>query len=161
LSRAVPPPATGTAPSSPLRLTAGRWLGIYPSITALLLLLGPYLLGRYPTPLIALLLTALLIPITHHVVFPLVERLTGGWVRFPALHGAAHHRVALLVWAVTYPLITAVLLVVLPVLAGRAPIPVITLVVRLIAVPIQSLVILPRLMPRARPWILSAQRSPA
>ncbi|MHA0041140.1 hypothetical protein [Deinococcus sp. PEB2-63] len=53
------------------------------------------------------------------------------------------------------------LLVVLPVLAGRAPIPLITLVVTLIAVPIQSLVILPRLMPRARPWILGVQRSPA
>lgn len=138
MSSPVPSPPTGAAPSSPLRLTAGRWLGIYPSITALLLLLGPYLLGHSPTPLLALLLTALLVPMTHYVVFALVERLTGGWVRFPALPGAAHHRVALLVWAVTYPLITAVLLVVLPVLAGRAPIPLITRAVTLIAVPPSS-----------------------
>ena len=151
---------TRPPPSSPLRLTAGRWLGIYPTITALLLILGPTLLGHYPTPLIALLLTALLVPMTHYLVFPLVERLSGGWVRFPSLHGAAHHRVALLVWAVTYPLITAVLLLVLPILAGRVPIPVLTLVVTLIAVPVQSLLILPRLMPRAMPWIL-AQRRPA
>ncbi|UBV43903.1 hypothetical protein LAJ19_06735 [Deinococcus taeanensis] len=148
-------------PSSPVRLMVGRWLGIYPSITALLLVLGPFLLGRFPTPLIALLLTAVLVPLTHYVMFPLVEHLTRGWVRFPALLGAAHHRVALLVWAVTYPLITAVLLLVLPVLAGHTPVPVITLVVTLIAVPLQSLLILPRLMPRALPWILGAQRSPA
>ncbi|WP_157445225.1 hypothetical protein [Deinococcus actinosclerus] len=45
---------------------------------------------------------------------------------------------ALPVWAVTYPLIAAVPPVVLPVLAGRAPIPLITLAVTLTAVPPSS-----------------------
>ncbi len=96
--------------STPLRLLVGRWLGIYPSITALLLLLGPFLLGKLPTPLVTLILTGLLVPFTHYLVFPLIERLSRGWVRFPAQHGPAHHRAALVVWAVTWPLITLVLL---------------------------------------------------
>lgn len=146
------PPAP--AATSPLRLTAARWLGIYPAITLLLTLLGPLLLGRVPTPLSALILTAILVPLTQFVVFPLVERLTGGhWVRFPVLHGPARYRTALVVWACTYPLITAVLLATLPLLLGRVPLPVVTLVVTLIAVPLQSLVVLPRVMPRAARWI--------
>ncbi|WP_291430261.1 hypothetical protein [Deinococcus sp.] len=149
-STAVPGPA---APSSIGRLTVARWVGIYPTITALLLLLGPVLLGHLPTPLISLLLTALLVPITQYVVFPLIERLSAGRVRFPVLNGPARHRTALVVWAVTYPLITLVLLVILPLLAGHVPIPVLTLVVTLIAVPVQSLVLLPRILPLARPWI--------
>ncbi|MGM9322824.1 hypothetical protein [Deinococcus aquaticus] len=151
---ALPAPVPGPAvPSSLRRLTVARWAGIYPTITALLLLLGPALIGHLPTPLISLLLTALLVPLTQYVVFPLIERLSAGRVRFPVLHGPARHRTALVVWAVTYPLITLVLLIMLPLLAGRVPIPVLTLIVTLIAVPVQSLVLLPRILPLARPWI--------
>lgn len=145
--------------SSPLRLTVGRWLGIYPSITLLLLALGPLLFGHLPTPIITLLLTAILVPLTHYLVFPLIERLTGGWVLFPAQHGRAHHRTAIVVWAVTYPLITLVLLAVLALLHGKTPIPFLTLIVTLIAVPLQSLVLLPAIMPKVRPWILNGTRS--
>lgn len=147
-----------TSASSPLRLAVGRWLGIYPSITLLLLVLGPLLFGQLPTPLITLLLTAILVPLTHYIVFPLIERLLGGWVRFPALHGPAHHRTALVVWAVTYPLITLVLSTVLALLKGTLPIPVLTLIVTLIAVPLQSLVLLPAIMPKVRPWLLNGTR---
>lgn len=144
--------------SSPLRLMVGRWLGIYPSITLLLLALGPLLFGHLPTPIITLLLTAILVPLTHYLVFPLIERLSGGWVRFPAQHGQAHHRTAIVVWAVTYPQITLVLLTVLALLHGKTPIPVLTLIVTLIAVPLQSLVLLPAIMPKVRPWILNGTR---
>lgn len=146
-------PTPANPASSPLRLTVGRWLGIYPAITALLLVLGPYLLGKLPLPLTTLILTAILVPLTHYLVFPLVERLLGGWVRFPALHGPAHHRTALVVWAVTWPLITLVLLLVLSLLHGKVPIPLMTLAVTLIAVPLQSLVLLPAVMPRMMGWI--------
>lgn len=144
-----------TAPvqSSPFRLLVGRWVAIYPTITLLLLGLGPLLFGRFPTPVITLILTGILVPLTHYFVYPLVERLTGGWVRFPAQHGPAHHRTAIVVWAVTYPLITLVLLFVLHLLHGKTPIPLLTLAVTLIAIPIQSLVLLPALMPRVRGWI--------
>ena len=155
MSASAPAPnATLPPTTSPLRLMVARWLGIYPAITLLLLVLGPLLLGRVPTPVSALILTAILVPLTQFVVFPLVERLTGGrWVRFPVLHGRARYRMALVVWACTYPLITAVLLATLPALLGRVPLPVVTLVVTLIAVPLQSLVVLPRVMPLALDWI--------
>ncbi len=144
------PPANPA--SSPLRLTVGRWLGIYPAITTLLLVLGPYLLSKLPLPLTTLIPTAILVPLTHYLVFPLVERLLGSWVRFPAQHGPAHHRTAIVVWA----LITSVLLV-LSLLHGKVPIPLLTLAVTLIAVPLQSLVLLPALMPRTRGWIVGRQ----
>lgn len=149
-------PAPVNPASSPLRLTVGRWLGIYPAITALLLVLGPYLLGKLPLPLTTLILTAILVPLTHYLVFPLVERLLGGWVRFPAQHGPAHHRTAIVVWAVTWPLITLVLLLVLSLLHGKVPIPLLTLAVTLTAVPLQSLVLLPAVMPRMMGWIRGA-----
>lgn len=146
--------------SGPLTLLVARWAGIYVTITALLLVLGPLLLGRLPTPLTALILTGLLVPATHYVVFPLIERLSAGRVRFPVLHGAARHRTAIVIWAVTYPLITAVLSMVLPLLAGRVPIPLLTLIVTVIAVPVQSTILLPRALPLARPWIQGTRSTP-
>ncbi len=134
----------------------GPLAGYLPSIT-LLLVLGPQLFGHLPLPVITLILTGILVPFTHYLVFPLIERLSGGWVRFPAQHGRAHHRTALVVWAVTYPLITAVLTLELALFHGALPIPFSTLVVTLIAVPLQSLVLLPAVMPRARGWIMDGQ----
>ena len=128
-------------------------MAIYPSITLLLLILGPLLLGHLPTPVITLILTGILVPLTHYLVYPLVERFTNGWVVFPAQHGPAHHRTAVVVWAVTYPLITLVLLAVLHFLHGKTPIPLLTLAVTMIAIPLQSLLLLPAIMPRVRGWI--------
>ncbi|WP_309570056.1 hypothetical protein [Deinococcus sp.] len=122
--------------SGTLTLLIARWAGIYVTITALLLALGQVLLGRLPTLVTALILTGLLVLATHSLSFPVIEGLSAGRVRFPVLHGAARHRTALVIWAVTYPLITAVLLIVLPLLAGRVPIPLLTLIVMVIAVPV-------------------------
>ncbi len=147
---------TNDPASSPLRVLLARWLGIYPSITVMLLLLGPYLLGKIPTPLITLILTALLVPLTHYLVFPLIERLSRHWVIFPVQQGHAHHRMAVVIWAVTYPLITVVLLLVLTVMHGQPPIPLLTFIVTIIAVPLQSLVLLPAVIPRVIGWIQRA-----
>ena len=100
-----------------------------------------------------LLLTAALVPLTGYIVFPLLAYASAGWVNLPAPRGAAGRRTLLITWLVTYPLITLVLGTVLALSARSWPLPLTTLVVTLLAVPLQGLVLLPRIMPRAASWI--------
>ena len=138
--------------SGSLRQLFIRWLGIYITITAALLALWPWL-AALPLPLTTLLLTAALVPLTGYIVFPLLAYASAGWVNLPAPRGAAGRRTLLITWLVTYPLITLVLGTVLALSARSWPLPLTTLVVTLLAVPLQGLVLLPRIMPRAASWI--------
>jgi antibiotic biosynthesis monooxygenase (ABM) superfamily enzyme len=50
------------------------WVAIYPLITALLLILGPLILGRLPIPVVTLILSVTLVLLMTFVVMPLLTR---------------------------------------------------------------------------------------
>lgn len=131
-----------------------RWLGVYPTITLIMVSITPKMLGHLPIPVVTFLASALLIPITHYIVFPLVEQVLKKWVQFPVTTQQARHKMAVLQWLITYPLFTATLVLLFPYLAGRIPLPAITLLVSLIVVSTQSFVIMPLLYPRIRNWMV-------
>ncbi|WP_334151740.1 hypothetical protein [Microbacterium sp.] len=56
------------------------WLAVYPLITALLLLLGPLILGL-PIPVITLILSVTLVALLSFVVMPLLTRAFQPWLR--------------------------------------------------------------------------------
>jgi len=55
------------------------WLGVYPTLTATLALLGQ-VMEPWPLPLRTLLVTLLLVPLLVFVVFPLLNRAFQGWL---------------------------------------------------------------------------------
>jgi antibiotic biosynthesis monooxygenase (ABM) superfamily enzyme len=63
------------------------------------------------------------------------------------------HKLALLTWIGIYPTITLVLTFLLPVLLPRFPLPVVTLIVTAIVVPLMSYLVMPLLMRRFGPWL--------
>lgn len=56
------------------------WLGIYPTITSVLLVLMPVLLPRFPLPVVTLIVTAIVVPLMGYVVMPFLLRRFGDWV---------------------------------------------------------------------------------
>lgn len=56
------------------------WLGIYPTITAVLSVLLPVLLPRFPLPVVTAIVTVLVVPLMGYVVMPMLLRLFGAWV---------------------------------------------------------------------------------
>ena len=56
------------------------WLAIYPLVTLVQLLLGPWL-SQFPLPVATLILTLLLVPLMTYVMMPLLERLLGRWLK--------------------------------------------------------------------------------
>lgn len=56
------------------------WLAVYPLITALLFLLGPFILGL-PIPVITLILSVTLVALLSFVVMPLLTRAFQPWLR--------------------------------------------------------------------------------
>ena len=75
---AVPP----VAPRRPNRhkMVFLTWLGIYPTITSVLMVLLPVLLPRFPLPVVTLLITAIVVPLMGYVVMPLLVRAFGPWL---------------------------------------------------------------------------------
>ena len=63
------------------------------------------------------------------------------------------HKMALLTLVGIYPTITAVLSVMLPILLPRFPLPIVTLIITAIVVPLMSYFIMPFLMRRFGPWL--------
>lgn len=63
------------------------------------------------------------------------------------------HKQALLLWVGIYPTITTVLWVLLPILQPRFPLPVITLIVTALVVPLMSFVVMPLLQKRFGAWL--------
>lgn len=62
------------------KLAFVTWLGIYPTITTILTVVLPHVLGRWPLPLITLVVTAIVVPLMSYVVMPLLLRWLGPWV---------------------------------------------------------------------------------
>ncbi len=56
------------------------WVAIYPSITLLMLLFGPYL-ALLPIPLRTLVMTAILVPLMVFVLLPRLQKWFGPWLR--------------------------------------------------------------------------------
>lgn len=75
----VVPPA---APRRPNRhkMVFLTWLGIYPTITSVLMVLLPVLLPRFPLPVVTLMVTAIVVPLMGYVVMPLLVRTFGAWL---------------------------------------------------------------------------------
>lgn len=63
------------------------------------------------------------------------------------------HKLALLTWVGIYPTITLVLSFMLPVLLPRFPLPVVTLIVTAIVVPLMTYLVMPTLLRRFGPWL--------
>ena len=63
------------------------------------------------------------------------------------------HKQALLLWVGIYPTITTVLWFLLPILQPRFPLPVITLIVTALVVPLMSFLVMPLLLRRFGAWV--------
>jgi antibiotic biosynthesis monooxygenase (ABM) superfamily enzyme len=74
-------PPSPPKPPNRHKMVLLTWLGIYPTITAVLSLLLPVLLPRFPLPIVTLIVTALVVPVMGYVVMPTLLRWFGGWVR--------------------------------------------------------------------------------
>lgn len=58
------------------------WMGIYPVITLLVLLLFPFMAANnWPIPLRTLLLTLIAVPIMTYIVIPTLQRLLKNWLQ--------------------------------------------------------------------------------
>lgn len=58
------------------------WLGIYPTITLLVMLLFPYMAANnWPLALRTLTLTAIAVPIMTFVAIPFLQKLLKGWLQ--------------------------------------------------------------------------------
>lgn len=77
------PKATTDQSSQPKRhkQTLLLWVGIYPTITAVLWFLLPLLQPRFPLPVITLIVTAISVPLMSYAVMPLLQKRFGAWVR--------------------------------------------------------------------------------
>ena len=69
------------SPARPPRYkqAAITWLGVYPTLTVTLALLGP-IMETWPLPLRTLLVTLLLVPLLVFMVFPLLNRAFRAWL---------------------------------------------------------------------------------
>lgn len=72
-----------SAPNPPSRhkTVLLTWLGIWPTITAVLWVLLPILLPRFPLPVVTLCVTALVVPLMGYAVMPFLFRRFDGWLR--------------------------------------------------------------------------------
>ena len=70
----------------------------------------------------------------------------------PPLGQPKRHKLALLTWIGIYPTITSILWFLLPVLLPRFPLPVVTLIITAIVVPVMSYVVMPLLLRRFSDW---------
>ena len=71
----------------------------------------------------------------------------------PPLPRPNRHKMVLLTWVGIWPTITSVLWLVLPPLLARFPLPVVTLIVTGIVVPLMGYVVMPFLVSRCHSWL--------
>ncbi len=64
------------------------------------------------------------------------------------------HKMALLTWVGIWPLITTILWLLLPTLLAHFPLPVVTLIVTGMVVPLMSYVVMPALIRMVGPWLM-------
>lgn len=56
------------------------WVGIWPTITLVLLAVLKPLLAIFPLPIVTLIITALVVPLMGYVVMPFLVRTFGDWL---------------------------------------------------------------------------------
>jgi antibiotic biosynthesis monooxygenase (ABM) superfamily enzyme len=82
MTAAAPPPQPPPHhPTNRHKMVLLTWVGIWPTITAVLSLSLPALLARFPLPIVTLIVTAAVVPLMGYVVMPLLVRAFGGWLR--------------------------------------------------------------------------------
>jgi antibiotic biosynthesis monooxygenase (ABM) superfamily enzyme len=64
------------------------------------------------------------------------------------------HKMTFLTWVGIWPLITSILWLLLPTLLAHFPLPVVTLIVTAMVVPLMSCVVMPALIRMAGPWLM-------
>ncbi len=85
---ATTPPTTSSpsAPPGPPRrpnrhkMVFLTWVGIWPTITLVLLAVLQPLLAVFPLPIVTLIITALVVPLMGYVVMPFLTRTFGDWL---------------------------------------------------------------------------------
>lgn len=122
-----------------------RWFAIYLTITFVLWWLGPNLFERLPTYIFALIVTLIVVPAVHYVVLPMMSRITHPWVEVPKLKGVVLHKAAFIFWCSSYPVITVLLYVIPRSLQRQLPLSALTFFITIIAVPVISYLVLPRI----------------
>jgi len=75
----VPPHTLPVRPPPKHKVALLTWLGIYPLITTILAVGGPYIEG-FPVAVRSLVLTVCVIPLMTWVVMPLITRVTANWL---------------------------------------------------------------------------------
>lgn len=71
----------------------------------------------------------------------------------PSLRRPNRHKMVLLTWLGIWPTITGVLALLLPVLLERFPLPVVTLIVTALVVPLMGYVVMPLLLRLFAGWV--------
>lgn len=123
-----------------------RWLAIYLTITLVLWWLGPHLFERLPTYIFSLIVTLIVVPAVHYVVLPIMSRITHPWIEMPKLKRVIWHKMAFIFWCSTYPVITVLLYAMPRSLQSQLPLPTLTFLITIIAVPVISYLVLPRIL---------------
>ena len=85
----MPPPMSAPAPVPPVapprrpnrhKMVFLTWVGIWPTITLVLLAVLKPLLSVFPLPIVTLIITALVVPLMGYVVMPFLTRTFGAWL---------------------------------------------------------------------------------
>ncbi|NJO01576.1 MAG: hypothetical protein HC880_07705 [Bacteroidia bacterium] len=78
----VPKIHTPVTPQEPPRYKIAliTWIAIYPPLTLILLIFGPYL-EPFPLPLRTLVLTAILVPMMVYFLVPMLRKLFRKWLQ--------------------------------------------------------------------------------
>jgi antibiotic biosynthesis monooxygenase (ABM) superfamily enzyme len=74
-------PASPPSPPNRHKMVLLTWVGIYPTITAVLWLLLPLLLPRFPLPVVTAIITALVVPLMGYVIMPRLTHHFATWLR--------------------------------------------------------------------------------
>jgi antibiotic biosynthesis monooxygenase (ABM) superfamily enzyme len=132
--------------------TVVRWIAIYPTITLVFWGLKFVSLLTFPTYVNALVITLIAVPVTHYLALPVIGSITSSWVRMPLLQGSVRHKMAIIIWCCTYPVITALLYVTPRWMQEQLPLPVLTFWITVLAVPVISYLILPYALKSVGAW---------
>lgn len=85
---AITPPTTSSPSAPPVpprrpnrhKMVFLTWVGIWPTITLVLLAVLQPLLKLFPLPIVTLIITALVVPLMGYVVMPFLTRTFGDWL---------------------------------------------------------------------------------
>ncbi len=128
------------------------WVGLFPALTLMLMLLGPAI-EDWPVALRTLLVTSVVAPLMVLLILPTLAWVFEDWLVPPLPPRVVPWRLAIVTWLAMYPTMTGVLWLFEELIAWL-PLGVRAFLVTVIAVPIVRYLLLPRLRRATRVWLV-------